>query len=453
MCKATRYISGCGAVLFAVVGLSACGGGGSGDVVARVAGYPITKAALAHWMSVRFAGNDRTKPGVLGFLISSQWTIGEAAELGVKVTDGEAQKQLERFKYVQLYRLGYERFPKEAELQRLLASRGETFSDQLWLMKLNMLATRIEQKHFSEIRRQITHAQIAGYYGENRQRFFLPEGRDVEVIMTYNEAVAKKAKREVQSGKSFLSVVKRVSVYPDDPGGLPRWPKEKAFHKHVFAAKPHVLTGPVNQALDYYVFEVTKITPAGRRTLAQSEASIGQRLAVRRQQQVSTKLLEASEQKWTARTSCRPGYVVLKCRQYMGTTGSPSIPASAGMVVSTKRVKMGMVLGAGAKMLTVYLFEADKGSTSACYGACARIWRPVTTIGAPTVGGEAIPADLGTITRSDGTKQVTYFHHPLYYYAKDRVSGDVYGQGVKSFGSDWFALRRIGVKFERSWGE
>ena len=67
-------------------------------------------------------------------------------------------------------------------------------------------------------------------------------------------------------------------------------------------------------------------------------------------------------------------------------------------------------------------------------------------------GWRPIPADLGTSIRSDGTKQVTYFHHPLYYYyyyAKDRDSSDVYDQGVKSFGSDWYALRTVGEKFER----
>ena len=474
MCKATRYILVCVSVLFTVVGLAACGGGGSGDVVAQVGGSPITKASFDHWLSVQAATDGQAvldpeassgalRRRVLGFLVSSWWTIGEAAELGVKVTDEEAQKQLERFKYIQLEGLKYERFPKEAELQRSLAGSGVTRTDQLWLMKLNMLAARIEQKQFSEAQRRIPYAQVAAYYDEHKQSFVLPERRDIEVIATHDEATAAKAKREVQSGKSFLSVLKRVSIYPEYPEGLPNWQKEKSFHEHVFAAKPHVLTGPVHQIL-YYVFEVTKVTPPRQQTLAQVEAAIRQRLAAQRQRQVSTELLKAFDSKWTARTDCRVGYVMPGCRQYIGatsavssslyseasgkaasTTGSAS---TAGVVVSTKQVKLGTILGAGPKMLTVYLFEADKGSTSACYGACARVWRPVTTTGAPTAGGMAIPADPGTTTRSDGTKQVTYFHHPLYYYVKDKDSSDVYGQGVKSFGSRWYALRTIGEKFE-----
>lgn len=132
------------------------------------------------------------------------------------------------------------------------------------------------------------------------------------------------------------------------------------------------------------------------------------------------------------------------------TTSSATTPSGDGTVVITKLVKLGRILAAGPKKLTVYLFEGDKGTTSTCSGVCAQTWRPVTTSSAPAVAEMAIPGDLGTITRPDGTKQVTYFHHPLYYYTKDRKSGDAHGQGVKSFGSRWYALRPIGVKFEKT---
>src|SRR5690242_17944753 len=108
MGRASRYILVCVSFLLTAASLAACGGG-SDDVVARVGGSPITKASFDHWLSVQAATNGQTasaqstpsealKRQVLDFLIPSQWTLGEAAELGVKVTDGEAQKQLERFK-------------------------------------------------------------------------------------------------------------------------------------------------------------------------------------------------------------------------------------------------------------------------------------------------------------------------------------------------------------------
>jgi predicted lipoprotein with Yx(FWY)xxD motif len=64
--------------------------------------------------------------------------------------------------------------------------------------------------------------------------------------------------------------------------------------------------------------------------------------------------------------------------------------------------------------------------------------------------GAASSADLGTITRSDGTTQVTYKGHPLYFFAKDKDSGDAYGQGVKGFGADWYVLSPSGFKVDNS---
>jgi predicted lipoprotein with Yx(FWY)xxD motif len=134
------------------------------------------------------------------------------------------------------------------------------------------------------------------------------------------------------------------------------------------------------------------------------------------------------------------------------TTGSTSAStaASTGVVVVSKHSHDGTILAAGSKRLTVYLFEGDHGSTSACTGTCAQVWPPVTTAAAATAAGGATTADLGTITRSDGTTQVTYKGHPLYYYVKDKDNGDAYGQNINSFGADWYVLKPSGVKVDHS---
>jgi predicted lipoprotein with Yx(FWY)xxD motif len=74
----------------------------------------------------------------------------------------------------------------------------------------------------------------------------------------------------------------------------------------------------------------------------------------------------------------------------------------------------------------------------------------VTSAGAATAAGAANKADLGTIARSDGTTQVTYKGHPLYFFARDKDSGDAYGQGVKGFGADWYVLSPSGNKVDHS---
>ena len=56
---------------------------------------------------------------------------------------------------------------------------------------------------------------------------------------------------------------------------------------------------------------------------------------------------------------------------------------------------------------------------------------------------------LSRIARPDGTRQVTYNGHPLYYYARDRGPGDARGQGLASFGASWYALAPSGNRLAR----
>jgi predicted lipoprotein with Yx(FWY)xxD motif len=132
------------------------------------------------------------------------------------------------------------------------------------------------------------------------------------------------------------------------------------------------------------------------------------------------------------------------------STAAATTAAAPGVTVQTKKGKLGPILAAGPKRLTVYLFEADKGAASACTGACAKAWPPVTTGGAPVAAVGAVSADLGTIARADGTKQVTYKGHPLYFFAKDGDAGDAYGEGAKAFGAGWYVLRPNGSKVDNS---
>ena len=93
---------------------------------------------------------------------------------------------------------------------------------------------------------------------------------------------------------------------------------------------------------------------------------------------------------------------------------------------------------------TLYLFEKDSGTKSACTGECATDWPPVRAKGQPTVGDGADASLVGTTQRSDGDPQVTYNGHPLYTYEGDHKAGDTNGQGSTAFGAGWFALSAAG---------
>src|SRR5271155_2410915 len=123
------------------------------------------------------------------------------------------------------------------------------------------------------------------------------------------------------------------------------------------------------------------------------------------------------------------------------TTAASGTTAGIATVSVVHGSSLGSILVAGPKQRTVYLFAADKGPMSTCSGACAEVWPPVITTGNPKAVGGANAADIGTITRSDGTKQVTYKGHPLYYYAGDGTSGgETSGQAISSFGAPWYVL-------------
>jgi predicted lipoprotein with Yx(FWY)xxD motif len=124
-------------------------------------------------------------------------------------------------------------------------------------------------------------------------------------------------------------------------------------------------------------------------------------------------------------------------------TVSPTARAS-GTTIKTSQTGLGTILVDG-KGMTVYLFEKDTGTTSTCYGACAGIWPPVLTNGAPVAGSGADASLLGTTKRTNGTVQVTYDGHPLYYYSGDSKPGQTNGQGLDEFGAKWEAVKPDGA--------
>jgi len=128
------------------------------------------------------------------------------------------------------------------------------------------------------------------------------------------------------------------------------------------------------------------------------------------------------------------------------TTGGSSSSASAspgGTVITTAKSTAGTVLASGTGR-AIYLWAKDTGTMSNCNGACASAWPPVTTTANATAAGSAKASDIGTITRSDGTKQVTYDGHPLYYFSGDSGPGTANGQGSDAFGAKWWLVAPTG---------
>jgi predicted lipoprotein with Yx(FWY)xxD motif len=130
-----------------------------------------------------------------------------------------------------------------------------------------------------------------------------------------------------------------------------------------------------------------------------------------------------------------------------GSSGAAptSNPPSGVATVTATSTQLGMILVDGSGR-TLYLFEKDQPNQSACSGACVAAWPVDQSSGTPKAGSGVKASLLGTISRSDGTTQVTYNHHPLYYYSGDSGAGQQNGQGVDAFGAAWFVVAPTGAK-------
>src|SRR5215475_1868028 len=140
-----------------------------------------------------------------------------------------------------------------------------------------------------------------------------------------------------------------------------------------------------------------------------------------------------------------------------GSGGSTTTAAAGGSGGSAKAVAIETHSGPMGTYLTdssgrsLYVFAADTAGKSNCSGGCASFWPPFSGSSASAMSG-AQASMLGTITRSDGTKQVTYGGHPLYYFKEDTKAGQTAGQGFDNFGGKWWLVAPSGQPITGSGG-
>ena len=102
---------------------------------------------------------------------------------------------------------------------------------------------------------------------------------------------------------------------------------------------------------------------------------------------------------------------------------------------------------------SLYLFTDENGNPVPCTGQCAGVWPPFTAEGEVAAGGGADASLLSTTERPDGSMQVVYNGWPLYFFANDQGPGDVNGQGIHSFGGEWYLISPAGEEVEAEGGE
>lgn len=126
------------------------------------------------------------------------------------------------------------------------------------------------------------------------------------------------------------------------------------------------------------------------------------------------------------------------------SSSSPSAPAASAPASSTSAlVKTGPDPALGGTVLvdtqgmTLYRLSGETTTKFICTGGCLKVWHPLTAPAGASPSGTV--GSLGTVTRADGTVQVTFKGEPLYTFVKDTKPGQATGQGVKDVGT-WTAV-------------
>jgi foldase protein PrsA len=360
-----------GAFFVIAVGMAGCGSGVPGDAVVNVAGNPISTQAFNHWMYVAAKSQAAQSPGspvivpndppnfttcvaqaradvaalakaktatvrsecqqafnalksqVLDFLIKAYWYQADAAKMGIKVSNAEVQQQFDAAKKSQ--------FGSNASgFNTFLSETGQTVDDVVFRFRVNAILQKLIAKHA----KNVTPADIQSYYNNHLSQFGTQATRNMKIVLASSAANADAAKKALQSGQSWATVVKKYSTDPTTKktggvlNGVTKQQEETALADASFSAPVNVLMGPVKGQFGYYVFEVTKINPSTQQTLAQATALIKQQLSSQSQTSAQTAVDTKAKKDWLSQTTCVAAYAMADCKGYKApktaTTGTGS---------------------------------------------------------------------------------------------------------------------------------
>jgi foldase protein PrsA len=330
------------------VGVSACGGD-DGEVprgaVATVDDKPISKSEFDHWVTVVAASQQQQQPGrkskppkppkrgtpqyeqlrdqVMQFLVSAQWIAGEASDRGLAASEQEVKRSFERTRD--------QSFPSKKAYERFLKSTGQTQEDIDFRVRSDVLANKVRTEVTKDTG-EVTDDDIKNYYEQNEAQFSQPERRDIQQVVNKDEDKAREALQRIQDGESFKRVAKDLSTdrATKQQGGrllgVAQGQQERTLDEAIFKAEKGKLVGPIKTSRGFYVFEVTRVTPASKQSLEQSKEGIRQLLLAQSQQQSLDAFTQDFRSKWRDRTNCEEGYVIPDC-------SNGELPPTPGQVV------------------------------------------------------------------------------------------------------------------------
>lgn len=300
-----------------VVGLAACGADTQGPVVVRVGVAAIGKTTVDHWTRViqrggtfeELRGEQHGMPRqrALALLISSDWLMGEAERQGLRASDHAVEQAL------------VERRDANggSEFEEGLRATGQSVADVKREIGAELAAKAIS-RGLARRAAEITQPEIVDFYRRNRHLFLVPEERDAELIENLpSPSAATALVNRIGTGPRFSKMALHEALQRN-AGGASSTPDIEGVTGAIFTAPRGVVSRPMRLNHAWTVFVVRKIVPATLKPLAKVRSEVVQRLTARRRRQLAAEFNKQYKARWTARTSCRLGYVVQKCAQYAG---------------------------------------------------------------------------------------------------------------------------------------
>ncbi len=122
----------------------------------------------------------------------------------------------------------------------------------------------------------VTEDQIKTAYDANKEKFDIPEKRDLQQIIFPDEASAKAARAKIDSGSTFAQIATERGLKPSDIelGDRVAADLDPTEAKAVFALPVGGVTQPIKLTFGWVLVQVTKITPSKLTTLDQARAEI-----------------------------------------------------------------------------------------------------------------------------------------------------------------------------------
>lgn len=319
-------------VLLVALTLGACGGSGAegGPVVVRVGDFTIGKATVDRWalaiargrpaggLGGRAGGAPRQR--ALASLISAGWLRGEAAAEGVAASSKAVDRALSERKEAN----------GSAEFEESLHASGQTLADVRLEVEAELDAAAIRRKSAAATP-PVTEAEVIAYYRAKRGMFRTPEVRRVDLLESLpSRAAATALVARIGTGPKFA----RKAFHESLERKPQRRSSDRADIRHVkreiFAARQGTASQPIRLNRHWAVFVVRQITAASTRPLVRVRGKIGERLSAQHRRRAFAAFAKAYRARWTAKTDCRPVYVVQGCAQYRGAVTAGEDPLLAG---------------------------------------------------------------------------------------------------------------------------